>query len=269
MKMIFAVIQPTKLDAVHQALERLDVTRMTVCDAQGYARQRGQLETYRGHEYKTNLLRKVGAGDRRERRLSSTARSSAWKRSPAPAPKATSATARSSSCRWTRRSRSATATAAKGPSRRRAWPCVLLSGDLMGASRVEGAARLAGVEFRMVGSVDAAVDCCAERAGVAGDGRSGDGRARRGGARRAAQSDWRARAQRSSPSGRTSTKRCSTRRKAAGCDAGAQPRPIHVAGRRDHRAVSPAAEASRLIKPIDVLSGDAARSDCTSGTPVT
>jgi nitrogen regulatory protein P-II 1 len=59
MKMIFAVIQPTKLDAVHQALERLDVTRMTVCDAQGYARQRGQMEIYRGHEYKTNLLRKV------------------------------------------------------------------------------------------------------------------------------------------------------------------------------------------------------------------
>lgn len=59
MKFIFAVIQPTKLDAVHQALARLDVRRMTVCDAQGYARQRGQLETYRGHEYKTNLLRKV------------------------------------------------------------------------------------------------------------------------------------------------------------------------------------------------------------------
>jgi len=59
MKMVIAVIQPTKLDAVHQALERLDVTRMTVCDAQGYARQRGQIETYRGHEYQTNLLRKV------------------------------------------------------------------------------------------------------------------------------------------------------------------------------------------------------------------
>ena len=35
------------------------MTRMTVCDAMGYARQRGQLETYRGHEYKTNLLRKI------------------------------------------------------------------------------------------------------------------------------------------------------------------------------------------------------------------
>ena len=59
MKMIVAVIQPTKLDAVQQALSRIDVTRMTVCDAMGYARQRGQLETYRGHEYKTHLLRKV------------------------------------------------------------------------------------------------------------------------------------------------------------------------------------------------------------------
>jgi nitrogen regulatory protein PII len=60
MKMVLAVIQPMKLDAVQQALARLDVTRMTVVDAMGYARQRGQLETYRGHEYKTNLLRKVG-----------------------------------------------------------------------------------------------------------------------------------------------------------------------------------------------------------------
>jgi nitrogen regulatory protein P-II 1 len=59
MKMIVAIIQPTKLDAVHKALARLDVTRMTVCDAMGYARQRGQIETYRGHEYQTNLLRKV------------------------------------------------------------------------------------------------------------------------------------------------------------------------------------------------------------------
>ncbi|HEY4234656.1 MAG TPA: P-II family nitrogen regulator [Lacipirellulaceae bacterium] len=59
MKMIVAIIQPTKLDAVQKALSRLDVQRMTVCDAMGYARQRGQIETYRGHEYKTNLLRKI------------------------------------------------------------------------------------------------------------------------------------------------------------------------------------------------------------------
>ena len=32
---------------------------MTVCDAQGYGRQRGQTQVYRGNEYKTNLLRKI------------------------------------------------------------------------------------------------------------------------------------------------------------------------------------------------------------------
>src|SRR5437868_10013995 len=59
MKLIIAVIQPTKLNAVRDALNKIEVTRMTVCDAQGYARQRGQTEAYRGHEYKTHLLRKI------------------------------------------------------------------------------------------------------------------------------------------------------------------------------------------------------------------
>lgn len=59
MKMIVAVIQPTKLEAVQRALARMGVTRMSICDAMGYARQRGQKETYRGHEYKIHLLRKI------------------------------------------------------------------------------------------------------------------------------------------------------------------------------------------------------------------
>ena len=59
MKLILAVIQPTKLEAVQQALSRLGVARMSVSDAMGFARQRGQSESYRGAEYKTNLLRKV------------------------------------------------------------------------------------------------------------------------------------------------------------------------------------------------------------------
>lgn len=42
-----------------------------------------------------------------------------------------------------------------------AMAVVLLSGDLMGASRIEGGARLAGTECRMVGNVDAAVLACA------------------------------------------------------------------------------------------------------------
>jgi nitrogen regulatory protein P-II 1 len=58
-KLIVAVIQPTKLNAVREALVKVGVTRMTVCDAQGYGRQRGRTELYRGHEYKTHLLRKV------------------------------------------------------------------------------------------------------------------------------------------------------------------------------------------------------------------
>ena len=59
MKLIVAVIQPTKLDAVQAALEHLGVPRATVCDAMGYARQRGHTETFRGHEYQAQLLRKV------------------------------------------------------------------------------------------------------------------------------------------------------------------------------------------------------------------
>ena len=59
LKLLMAIIQPTKLNAVREALVKVGVTRMTVCDAQGYARQRGQTEMYRGYEYKTNLLRKV------------------------------------------------------------------------------------------------------------------------------------------------------------------------------------------------------------------
>ncbi len=59
MRLLWAVIQPTKLASVEKALLNIGVTRMTVLDAMGYARQRGHIETYRGHEYETNLLRKV------------------------------------------------------------------------------------------------------------------------------------------------------------------------------------------------------------------
>ena len=59
MKLIVAIIQPTKLNAVREALEKIEVTRLTVCDAQGFGQQRGRREIYRGQEYKTTLLRKV------------------------------------------------------------------------------------------------------------------------------------------------------------------------------------------------------------------
>lgn len=59
MKLVIAIIQPTKLDAVREALQKIEVTRLTVCDAQGFGRQRGRTEMYRGHEYSTTLLRKI------------------------------------------------------------------------------------------------------------------------------------------------------------------------------------------------------------------
>lgn len=59
MKLIVAVIQPTKLDSVRTALAEVAVERLTVFDAEGYGRQRGQTATFRGIEYQTNLLRKV------------------------------------------------------------------------------------------------------------------------------------------------------------------------------------------------------------------
>lgn len=59
MKLVLAIIQPTKLAAVRGALLRIGVERMTVCDAQGFGQQRGHVATYRGIEYKTQLLRKV------------------------------------------------------------------------------------------------------------------------------------------------------------------------------------------------------------------
>ena len=59
MKLVCAVIQPTKLEAIQNALSQIGVTRMTVADAMGFARQRGHVETYRGREYQTHLLRKI------------------------------------------------------------------------------------------------------------------------------------------------------------------------------------------------------------------
>jgi len=58
-KMVMAIIQPIKLQAVRDALYAIGVDRMTICDAQGYGRQRGQPATYRGNEYKAHLLRKI------------------------------------------------------------------------------------------------------------------------------------------------------------------------------------------------------------------
>lgn len=59
MKMIEAIIQPQRLEAVKEALAEVQVFRLTVSDVQGFGRQKGHTEVYRGHEYTVNLLRKV------------------------------------------------------------------------------------------------------------------------------------------------------------------------------------------------------------------
>ena len=58
-KLIIAIIQPNKLESVKEALSEVEVFRLTVLDVQGFGRQRGHAETYRGHEIAVNLLRKV------------------------------------------------------------------------------------------------------------------------------------------------------------------------------------------------------------------
>jgi nitrogen regulatory protein PII len=58
-KLVIAIIQPTKLNAVREALEKIEVARLTICDAQGFGRQRGRTEMFRGNEYTTTLLRKI------------------------------------------------------------------------------------------------------------------------------------------------------------------------------------------------------------------
>ncbi len=59
MKLIVAIIQPTKLEAVKEALTEVEVVRLTVMDCQGFGRQKGQTEIYRGTEVTINLRRKV------------------------------------------------------------------------------------------------------------------------------------------------------------------------------------------------------------------
>jgi nitrogen regulatory protein P-II 1 len=59
MKLITAIIKPFKLDDVKTALESFGVTGMTVSEANGYGRQRGHTEVYRGAEYEVDLVPKV------------------------------------------------------------------------------------------------------------------------------------------------------------------------------------------------------------------
>ncbi|MGW3469212.1 P-II family nitrogen regulator [Saccharopolyspora sp. NPDC000995] len=59
MKLVTAIVQPSKLDDVKDALERLGVLGMTVSQTQGYGRQKGHTEVYRGAEYAVDFIEKL------------------------------------------------------------------------------------------------------------------------------------------------------------------------------------------------------------------
>ena len=59
MKLIIAIIQPSKLEAVKESLSQVEVFRLTVTEVQGFGRQKGYTEVYRGTETTVNLLSKI------------------------------------------------------------------------------------------------------------------------------------------------------------------------------------------------------------------
>ncbi|MDR3202409.1 MAG: P-II family nitrogen regulator [Bifidobacteriaceae bacterium] len=59
MKLVTAIIQPYRLDEVKSALESVGVRGITVTEANGFGRQKGHTEVYRGAEYTIDLVPKV------------------------------------------------------------------------------------------------------------------------------------------------------------------------------------------------------------------
>jgi nitrogen regulatory protein P-II 2 len=59
MKMITAIIKPSRLDGVLEAVTEAGASGITVTEVRGYGRQKGKTEVYRGAEYEIKLLPKV------------------------------------------------------------------------------------------------------------------------------------------------------------------------------------------------------------------
>ncbi|MEE2698977.1 MAG: P-II family nitrogen regulator [Pseudomonadota bacterium] len=59
MKLVMAIIKPSKLDAVREALTDLGVQGLTVSEVKGFGRQKGQTEIYRGAEYQIEFVPKI------------------------------------------------------------------------------------------------------------------------------------------------------------------------------------------------------------------
>jgi len=59
MKLVVAVLKPFKLDDVKEALKNIGVHGLTLTEAQGFGRQRGHTEVYRGAEYEVDFVPKI------------------------------------------------------------------------------------------------------------------------------------------------------------------------------------------------------------------
>lgn len=59
MHLVTAIVKPHRVEAITEALKGIDVTGMTIADVQGFGRQRGHTEVYRGSEYNVDFLPKV------------------------------------------------------------------------------------------------------------------------------------------------------------------------------------------------------------------
>jgi nitrogen regulatory protein P-II 1 len=59
MKLITAIVRTSKIDEITDALDRIQVSGMTVTDVRGHGRQKGHTAIYREHEYEVSLLPKI------------------------------------------------------------------------------------------------------------------------------------------------------------------------------------------------------------------
>jgi nitrogen regulatory protein P-II 2 len=59
MKLVMAIFKPFKLDAVRESLMEVGIQGLTVSEAKGFGRQKGQTEIYRGAEYNVEFVPKV------------------------------------------------------------------------------------------------------------------------------------------------------------------------------------------------------------------
>jgi nitrogen regulatory protein P-II 1 len=59
MKLIKCIVRPNKVEEIKDALERVNVSGLTVTEVRGHGRQKGHKAVYRGREYEVSLLPKM------------------------------------------------------------------------------------------------------------------------------------------------------------------------------------------------------------------